>query len=67
MFVSHGDSDLELAKEIVAQIETHELSCLIDDRDFLPGTFKSDEIAEAVQSSRRVVLLLSRKSLQTGW
>ena len=67
MFVSHGESDLELAQEIVKQIETHELSCLLGDRDFLPGTIKSEVIAEAVQSSRRVVLLLSHKSLQTGW
>ena len=67
VFISHGDSDLKRALEILHILEKHQLSCFFGERDIMPGTIRSDAIADAVRSSRRVVLLLSRDFLETGW
>ena len=58
VFIFHGDSDLRLAQQILLTIEANELSGAV-------GSYKSDAIAEAVKSARRVVVLLSRDLLKT--
>ena len=60
VFIFHGDSDFRLAQQILLTIEANELSCAV-------GSYKSDAIAEAVKSARRVVVLLSRDLLKTEW
>ena len=67
VFIFHGDSDFSLAQQILLTIEANELSCVFGERDFMPSSFKSDAIAEAVRSARRVVVLLSRDLLKTKW
>ena len=39
----------------------------VHDRDFMPGAYNEDNIMEAVQSSRRMSLVLSQNYLKSDW
>ena len=66
VFIAHGEGEEWLVLEILNLLEKQNFSCCVEDRDLRPGRFTCDEIARAVENSRRVLLLLSREFLDTG-
>jgi TIR domain len=59
LFVSHVIEDRLAALEIVAELERRGVPCWITPRDVRPGKPFDDEIAEAIEASRAMLLIFS--------
>ena len=59
LFVSHIRDDRQAALEIVDELERRGVSCWIAPRDVRPGKPFDDEIAEAIEGSRALLLIFS--------
>lgn len=59
-FISHSSRDAAVAREACVALETVGLRCWIAPRDISPGRTWSKAIVEGLDSSRVVVLILSR-------
>ena len=59
LFVSHVSEDRDAAMAIVAELERRGLNCWIAPRDVRPGRPFDDEIANAIESSRAMLLIFS--------
>ena len=59
LFVSHVSEDRPVALEIVDELERHGVPCWIAPRDVRPGRPFDDEIAEAIEASRAMLLIFS--------
>ena len=61
LFVSHVSEDRPAAMEIVRELERRGLRCWIAPRDVRPGRPFDDEIAEAIEGSRAMLLIFSER------
>jgi hypothetical protein len=59
LFVSHISEDRRAALEIVDELERRGVPCWIAPRDVRPGKPFDDEIAEAIEASRAMLLIFS--------
>ena len=59
LFVSHVSEDRQAALEIVDELEQRGVPCWIAPRDVRPGKPFDDEIAEAIEASRAMLLIFS--------
>jgi TIR domain len=59
LFVSHVSEDQPAALEIVDELERRGVPCWIAPRDVHPGRPFDDEIAEAIEASRAMLLIFS--------
>jgi hypothetical protein len=59
LFVSHVSEDRQAALEIVAELERRDIPCWIAPRDVRPGKPFDDEIAEAIEACRAMLLIFS--------
>jgi CHASE2 domain-containing sensor protein len=59
LFVSHVSEDRQAALEIVDELEQRGVPCWIAPRDVHPGKPFDDEIAEAIEASRAMLLIFS--------
>jgi hypothetical protein len=59
LFVSHVREDRQAALEVVDELERRGVACWIAPRDVHPGKSFDDEIAEAIETSRAMLLIFS--------
>jgi uncharacterized protein (TIGR03067 family) len=62
VFISHSAEDKAVADAVCATLESKRIRCWIAPRDVVPGTIYSEALAEALQASRVLVLVLSGHS-----
>ena len=61
LFVSHVSEDLSAAMQIVEELERRGVRCWIAPRDVRPGEPFDDEIANAIEDSRAMLLIFSER------
>jgi hypothetical protein len=61
LFVSHVSEDRSAATEIVAELERRGVPCWMAPRNVRPGKPFDDEIAEAIDASRAILLIFSER------
>ncbi|XP_071110242.1 toll-like receptor 4 [Haliotis cracherodii] len=68
-FISYADEDRQIVTSDMRQRleDTEGLKLCIHDRDFLPGEAIAANILDAIRSSRKTVVLLSRNFLRSPW
>ena len=69
-FISYSEDNIGfILKEIIPNLEKTDrgMSLCIHQRDFLPGNAIADNIIEAIQSSKKTVVLLSNSFLKRKW
>lgn len=65
VYIAHCERDSSsssVARQLLPTLESRGLSCILGERDFLPGEVTSEVIYNAVTSSRHVIMLLTRDS-----
>jgi TolB-like protein len=63
VFVSYASQDAAVANSIVENLEQHGIKCWIAPRDVTPGSKYADEIVEAINNAKVLVLVLSEHAL----
>ena len=69
-FISYSGLDYKwVCFNLLPQLENHNppYRVCVHDRDFMPGAYIEDNIMEAVQSSRRMIMVLSQNYLKSEW
>ena len=67
-FISYSNDNLAfILHEMIPNLEARGLRLCIHDREFLPGNAIADNIINAIQSSRRTVVILSKTFLKRKW
>ncbi|ELT95709.1 hypothetical protein CAPTEDRAFT_77876, partial [Capitella teleta] len=68
-FVAHDYDDFDwISQHLIPQLEVkHGLRLCIGERDFLPGGILEEVIVENIQNSRKTLLLLTPKFIQSNW
>ena len=68
-FVSYANEDQDFVKnEMIRKLEDeYGLSLCIHERDFTPGRYIAENIIQAVKTSRRTIILLSKNFLKSKW
>jgi len=67
-FISYADTNLRFVLDfVIPELEVKGLSLCIHQRDFMPGNAISDNIINAIQSSRKTVALISAEFLSSKW
>ena len=67
-FISYSNDNLAfILHEMIPNLEARGLRLCIHDREFLPGNAIADNIINAIQSSRRTVVILSKTFLRRKW
>jgi hypothetical protein len=67
-FISYDDSDRQFAEALIVQLEEEKnLKCCSHKRDFRVGAPIEDNIVAAVETSRSVVIVVSRHFLRSSW
>src|SRR5580704_5056097 len=61
LFVSHVSEDRSAATEIVDELERRGVRCWLAPRDVRPGAHFDDEIADAIDGSRAMLLIFSER------
>src|SRR5688572_21708517 len=61
VFVSHVAEDREAAMQVVDELEEHGMPCWIAPRDVRPGKPFDDEIADAIENCRAMLLIFSSR------
>ena len=61
LFVSHVSEDLAAAMQIVEELERRGVRCWIAPRDVRPGEPFDDQIANAIEDSRAMLLIFSER------
>ena len=65
IFISHSEKDLPIANEIIKGLEDSGYSTWYFERDIVPGTSYITQIAQAIEQSLAVILVISSKSLDS--
>ncbi|XP_067120052.1 toll-like receptor 4 [Centruroides vittatus] len=66
VFISYSSKDRGFAKELLEKMENYfGLRVCIDERDFLPGNFITDNIVHSIDNSRKVVFVLSENFVRS--
>ena len=67
-FISYSDDNIRFIQDkVIPELEGKQLRLCVHQRDFLPGMPISDNIIEAIQTSRRTVVLLCNSFLKKKW
>ena len=69
-FISYSGLDYKwVCFDLLPKLENHNppYKVCVHDRDFMPGAYIEDNIMEAVQSSRRMIMVLSHNYLKSEW
>ena len=59
LFISHSSEDAETALALVADFENRNIACWVAPRDIPMGSSYHEEIVQAIENSRAVLLLFS--------
>ena len=59
LFISHSSEDAETALALVADFENRNITCWVAPRDIPMGSSYHEEIVQAIENSRAVLLLFS--------
>jgi len=59
LFISHSSEDAETAQALVADFENRNITCWVAPRDIPMGSSYHEEIVQAIENSRAVLLLFS--------
>ena len=62
VFISYSSKDREAADAVLQALETSGISCWIAPRDVTPGVEYAQEIVEAIEGSKFLLLILSASS-----
>ncbi len=62
VFICYSSHDKTVANSVCATLESKNIQCWIAPRDVLPGSLWGESVADAIDKSRIVVLVLSRNS-----
>jgi class 3 adenylate cyclase/tetratricopeptide (TPR) repeat protein len=65
IFISHSERDLPVANEIIRGLESSGYSTWYFERDMVPGTSYITQIAQAIEQSQAVVLVVSSNALDS--
>ncbi|KAH3774339.1 hypothetical protein DPMN_175719 [Dreissena polymorpha] len=67
-FISYSEDNIRFIRdEFLPRVETEHVSLCIHQRDFLAGNAISDNIIQAIDSSRKTVVILSNSFLKSKW
>ncbi|XP_077869560.1 uncharacterized protein LOC144361296 [Saccoglossus kowalevskii] len=67
-FFSYSSKDREWVEETVEKLEReHGITCMFDDRDFIPGKPILENILTCTKKCEKIVLVLSPNFLDSGW
>ena len=68
-FISYASSEGRFIKQfLIPAVETnHGIKVWVADRDSMPGVSIAENLAHAIGSSRKTVLILSRRYFKEGW
>ncbi|SMC99659.1 TIR domain-containing protein [Desulfocicer vacuolatum DSM 3385] len=68
VFISYSHKDrLWVTKELLPKLEQHRFKIFIDFRDFQSGRFSVTEMERGVNSSKRVLLVLTDDYIKSDW
>ena len=59
LFISHSSADAETAQALVTDFENRNITCWMAPRDIPMGSSYHEEIVQAIENSRAVLLLFS--------
>jgi ribosomal protein L40E len=62
VFICHSSHDIAVAETICATLESKHIQCWIAPRDVLPGALWGEAVADAIDESQIVILVLSSNS-----
>ncbi|KAH3774340.1 hypothetical protein DPMN_175720 [Dreissena polymorpha] len=67
-FISYSEDKIRFIRdEFLPRVETEHVSLCLHQRDFLAGNAISDNIIQAIDSSRKTVVILSNSFLKSKW
>ena len=67
-FICYNSNDRAwVCKELLTQLEDNQVSTIIHQRDFLPGSVLEESIRESIDKCRYTVLVLSPDFLSSNW
>jgi len=67
VFISHAHTDEPLVKKVAAVLEDTGLEVWDDTREIMPGDNWADKVAQALQESEAMVVLLTPDALRSRW
>lgn len=67
VFISHAHTDELLVKKVTAVLEQAGLEVWDDTREIMPGDNWADKVAQALQESEAMVVLLTPDALRSSW
>jgi uncharacterized OB-fold protein len=66
VFICHSSNDATIANTVCATLESKRIQCWIAPRDVLPGAIWGEAVANAIDASRIVVLIISINSCNSS-
>ncbi|XP_052804138.1 toll-like receptor 4 [Mya arenaria] len=67
-FISYSDHDLHFIRgEIIPRLEDRGMKLCVHQRDFLPGIPIQDNIVDAIRTSKKTVVILSKTFVMKQW
>ena len=67
VFINHAHTDEPLVKKVVTVLEEAGLEVWDDTREIMPGNHWTDKVAQALQESEAMVVLLIPDALRSSW
>jgi hypothetical protein len=68
VFISYKHDDIEwVQKELIPRLEEAKLKICLDDMEFLAGGIAIESMQNAVEQSRRTLLVLTPRYMQSEW
>ena len=67
VFISYNSSDKEWVNSVLRERLSHSYQVCMDTVDFEPGKFIAENIVHNIWVSRKILLVISRKFLQSEW
>ena len=67
IFISHATADDKFAKELREKLEGQGLAVWIDSRNLRGGSKMKQEIHDAIQEARQVIVVLSPNTINSAW
>ena len=67
MFLSHASADKEAARELADGLRRESIDVWLDEQALVPGQDWRSQIAEALQRSGAMVVLLTPRSVESDW
>ena len=66
VFISYASQDTPVAYAMVETLEKHGIRCWMAPRDVIPGALYADEIIQAIDETRVLVLVLSQQAVASA-